>query len=135
VVGGAHLAGDAAVTVTADAGRTVVRLCGELDLGIAPQLRAALLAAQVARRNDADEQPVVVDLSQVTFLSACALGVLVGAASRGRRAGSDLVLRAPAPPVVLLLEVTGLLRVLRLEQEKQHDVGLAMPPSASASVA
>lgn len=127
----ADLEAHAAVKVTTDGdGRTVVRASGELDIDAAPQLRRALLRAQALVGEDG--RPVIVDLSRVTFLDACALGVLVGAALRARRAGSEVVVRDASRRIRQVFEVTGLLRLFRMERDEQ--VRPAMPMSAHGRV-
>ncbi len=84
---------------------TVVTAAGELDFAAAPAFRAALAEAVSGTR------PVMVDLSRVTFLDACALRVLVEAAMSARDKGDNIVLVDPAPVTVRLLEITGLLGI------------------------
>ena len=124
----ADLAAHAAVKITTDgAGRTVVRASGELDIANAPQLRRALLRAQVLVGDDVDGRPVVVDLSGVTFLDACALGVLVGDALRARRAGSEVVVRDASRRIMQVFAVTGLLRLFQMERDEQVRPAIPMP--------
>ncbi len=81
---------------------TLVTAAGELDAAAAPVFRGALAEAVSGTR------PVLVDLSRVTFLDACALRVLVEAAMSARDKGRNIVLVDPAPVTVRLLEITGL---------------------------
>ncbi len=105
-----------AVAVVAVDGRRIVTACGEVDVTTAPQLRQALTEAQSGANRGASNDPVVVDLSGVTFLDASALGVLAAAAMRARQRGGEIVLRDPAPMAVRLLEITGLLQVFGVER-------------------
>jgi anti-anti-sigma factor len=65
------------LTSTVEAGHTVVTVAGDVDYGHADEFRSYL--------NDiaAGGVPVVVDLTDVTFMDSTALGV------RSRRPGSD----------------------------------------------
>jgi anti-sigma B factor antagonist len=94
---------------------TAVIVRGEIDVATAPRLGTALAQAEARRRGDALTPSVVVDLSDVQFMDASGLGVLVGAARSARRHGDVVVLRAPSPTVMRLLEITRLLDAFRIE--------------------
>jgi len=59
---------------------------------------------------------VVLDLAGTEFMDSTGLGVIVRASRQLERTGSTLVLRAPQPTVRRLLRVTGLERLLRIEE-------------------
>lgn len=99
-------------------GEVVVAIVGDLDLAGAPAMLDAL-----ARAMDDGPAVVVVDLSEVTFLDASGLSVLVMTSTRLRGRGARLALRAAPPRVRWLLELTGLSVTLGLE-----------PPPAGQSV-
>ena len=84
---------------------TVVRLEGELDAFVAPELRDRLHRA-VERR--ASGETLVVDLGRVTFMDSTILGALVGAMRRMRERGGELQLVYPPPPASRIFELTGL---------------------------
>lgn len=86
--------------VRAGGERTVVEACGEIDLGT-----AGLLARVADRVLEENPGRLVLDLARVTFFSAAGLRVLMEL--RGV-AGERLVLRAPSPSVVFVLELTAL---------------------------
>ena len=88
----------------------VATIAGELDVYSADRLRGEL-APLTAR----DDETLIVDLSGVTFIDSTALGVLTGAAKLLRTGGGRLVLVSGDPRFRRLLEITGLLAVLRLE--------------------
>ena len=69
-----------------DGAHVLVTLRGELDIANVADLRAVLSEA-VARNPH-----VVADLSDLTFIDCASVGVLVGARTRAREAGGDLVL-------------------------------------------
>lgn len=71
-------------------GRPVVALSGALDLSSVPALQNALTTAIL----DHPAETIAVDLDGVESLDDVALGVLLGAAARARRAGGDVVVVA-----------------------------------------
>jgi anti-anti-sigma factor len=92
--------------VDSDDGGTVVRLHGELDVRTAPQLRECFL--EVLRSGT---PRVEADLSDVSFIDAGGLGVLVAVLRRARHQGVELLLRDPTHSVLRVFEITGLIRV------------------------
>lgn len=80
----------------------LVKAVGDLDLATADELDRTLRAAVA---DDGATRQLVVDLSDVTFLDCCALGVLVAARNRLR---DRFWLASPSAPVTRLLELTGL---------------------------
>lgn len=98
------------VVIGSGADHGTARLSGELDRAAVDSLLAALdkLYEQGFRR-------VELDLSDLDFLDAAALGTLVRAERRFRAADADLVLVGLRPPQRRLLEITGLDRVLTVD--------------------
>jgi anti-sigma B factor antagonist len=97
----------------------VLTVAGEIDLFTAPRLRAALRDAF----DHAGEGPVVLDLSQVTFLGSAGLLLLVDAVrEEQKRPGPLRVVVDHARPVIRPLELTGLDDLLSL----YHTVDQAM---------
>ena len=88
---------------------TVLSLDGSLDPASADRLRARLLDESRPGRR------LVLDLSQVTHVSAAALAVLVAVHRRLRDGGGCLVIAAPSAAVVRELRVSGLYRVIEVE--------------------
>jgi anti-sigma B factor antagonist len=88
-------------------GTALVRPIGRLDLATAAALRTGLAAALARGR-----RRLVVDLSGVPFLDLAGLGALVAGLRAARRAGGDLRLARPPTQPRLVLELTGLSRVL-----------------------
>ena len=95
------------IQVLSSDGRSIVYVRGELDVYTATLLRRALaeLIAGGARA-------VVLDLRDLSFMSATGLGVLIGAARRLRHHGGSLVLRSTRPSVRKLIELLGWEEVL-----------------------
>lgn len=91
-----------------EGGRVVMALGGEIDLEVAPKLRAALESRAGVE--------LVVDLADVTFVDSTGFSALANVLSQRRAADQDLPLRAPSPPVRRLLELSGLDQVFLIEQ-------------------
>jgi anti-anti-sigma factor len=81
----------------------MVALSGEIDMDVTGQLREALLAA--AEQSSA---PVVVDMSEVTFIDSSGLNELVQLSNRG--AGVRII--SPTDSVRRTIEVVGLEHLL-----------------------
>ena len=98
------------VTTEVGDGRATVSVSGEVDVYTAPQLRDRLYSviADGARL-------VVLDVSAMTFIDSTGLGVIVGALKRLREADGDLTLRSPSRSTRKVLEITGLFRILNVE--------------------
>lgn len=100
--------GGVRVVVTQEGEAGIATVHGEVDVYSAPRLREALdhlLAGGVA--------PIVVDLSDVSFVDSTGLGVLVGAHKRLELTGGRL--RVVVPPVIHdLMQKTGLNYVFTL---------------------
>ena len=84
------------VDVSHVGGLAVTTIRGELDIGSADELSAALDKV-------AAEQHVVVDLSAVDFMDSSGLAVLLRDSMRRRDAGATLQIRRPSMPVQRLL--------------------------------
>jgi anti-sigma B factor antagonist len=83
-------------------GRPALRVCGEVDLSTAAELRSYLDGAA-----DSFDGDIVVDVAELVFIDSSGLAQLVGAA----RALPDrrvLVLHNPTKKVRNLLDITGL---------------------------
>lgn len=89
----------------------VVRPAGTLDRRTAPDLEAALQAL-----TGQGHGRIVLDLSGVGEMSSAGLRVIISAAKllRSERIGGDLRLAAPSERVVQVLELAGLLPVLKV---------------------
>jgi anti-sigma B factor antagonist len=86
-------------TAAALSDRVVVR--GEIDMATAAQLRDLLdeLVSGGSRR-------IVLDCHELEFLDSSGIGVLVAARNRMGE-GAELVIDAPTPHVLKVLEITG----------------------------
>jgi anti-anti-sigma factor len=85
-------------TVSHDAGGSVVRVRGELDLATCAELAGALAGTPAGQR-------VVVDLTACTFLDSAAIRVLLHGTSAAVERGGTLSLVATDPGVLRVLEI------------------------------
>jgi anti-sigma B factor antagonist len=88
---------------------TVVRVRGELDIGSADALRAALDAAE------ADGSDIVrLDATGVDFLDSTALGVILASAQRMSQRGGRLELVCTSPSMRRILDMTMISRTVHV---------------------
>ncbi len=88
---------------------TVVRVQGELDIGSADALRAALDAAE------ADRSDIVrLDATGVDFLDSTALGVILASAHRMSQRGGRLELVCTSPAMRRILDMTMISRTVHV---------------------
>jgi len=91
---------------------TLVAVSGDLDAYSVPELRSVL-----TRVIDATESVIVeVDLSQVTFIDAGGIALLVGQQRRLNSLGRELMLSGLSHGVERVLKVTGLSRAFTLRR-------------------
>src|SRR5215210_5011860 len=93
----------------AGAGFSVIQLHGESDAYVAPRIRSDLATALGA------EAPLVIDLSQATFIDSTVVGILLEGLAEYEKHERALVLLLPdesAPEVHRLFELTGLTSLL-----------------------
>jgi anti-anti-sigma factor len=90
-------------------GLTILRLIGRMDIEGADQvdLRLNVAAAE-------DGALLIVDLSEVDFMSSIGIGGLVRVANAIRRRGGNLVLLNPQSIVRLVLETTHIYEVIAI---------------------
>lgn len=92
-------------------GDLVIDLRGEVDDVSAPHLWSCL-------EIELGQGPprVVLDLSQVSFLSSAGVTVIIRLLRQLADTGGDLVIRSPSPTAQRVLDVTGLASRLTLEE-------------------
>ena len=78
---------------------------GEIDLYTAPRLHSEL-SSIIAKAAPAAR--VTVDMSGVEFCDSTGMNVLLSCLREVRERGGELELAAPRPPVMKILQVTGL---------------------------
>jgi anti-sigma B factor antagonist len=87
-----------------DGPSAVVQATGELDMSVAPRLRAG-----VDQALEGPGRPsLVVDLTEVPFCDSVGLSILVGTLTRVREAGGRLILVVSPGMITHLLTITNL---------------------------
>jgi len=94
----------------------VLRVVGELDLATAPTLEGAFnsLSSIGARR-------VVLDVSELSFISAAGVRVAVTAQRRLASQGNQFMLRGAQPLLLRVLHATDLHHEFQIEAPALHD--------------
>jgi anti-sigma B factor antagonist len=93
-------------------GSVVVALHGELDLGTAPELAAALDPLL-----DDGPPEVIVECSGLGFIDSSGLAVLVGVQKRLQSRGAHLTVRSLKPQALKIFAAVGLIEFLNVETE------------------
>jgi anti-sigma B factor antagonist len=83
---------------------------GELTVAEAPRLRSELLSAI----KQSLDPTIIVDLTEVTFIDATVVGVLIGARERLAKDGRRLRIAGPSKQVQRTLELIGLDKVVQV---------------------
>jgi anti-sigma B factor antagonist len=96
----------------------VFRVAGDVDFGVAPQLKR-----RITSRIEAGDRQVVVDLSAAGFVDSTAIGVLVGALRRLSDQGGSLAVVCDNENVRNIFETVGLENVIPLHST--HEDALA----------
>jgi anti-sigma B factor antagonist len=104
------------VETTVAAGRTAVRVQGEVDLRTAPYLREQLLAS--VRRSTGT---VRIDLSEVPYMDSSGVGTMVYVKRETERAGRRIVLVGLQPRVRSVFEITHLDKFFTIVQSADED--------------
>ncbi len=84
---------------------TLCRPVGELDAYTVGQFREALAGL-------ADENRLLIDLSDVPFMDSAGLGALIGGIRRAREADGQVVVSCSRPTLTRLLHTTGFDRIV-----------------------
>lgn len=98
------------VEISHDGHTVVLRLEGELDTATARELRAALVTAMAT-----DATAVVLDLSGLSFIDSTGIAVFLAASHQAERLGRSLTLRSPGRMVLKVLHLTGIDRLLAID--------------------
>jgi len=110
-------------TVTEHSQATVVALSGELDADTAGRLRT-LLAEQLL----AGPSPLVLDLTELTFIDSAGLAALISGSKGARRAGVELILAGPAAAVRKVMKLTGIDVILTTVDDVEQALARLEPP-------
>ena len=107
-------------TIPHDAGRSIVRVRGDLDLATCSQLEAALSEAP-------EGEHVVVDLTDCGFLDSAAVRVVLAGAERAAASGGQISLVVTDPGVLRVLEIVN--AEARMPIHSTVDAATAAQPS------
>ncbi|WP_099158422.1 anti-sigma F factor antagonist [Virgibacillus ndiopensis] len=94
----------------------IVRLSGELDHHESEALRNEW--KEKMYRNPVKH--VVLNLEDVSFMDSSGLGVILGRYKEVLQLGGELVVCSISPPVKRLFEMSGLFKIVRLEENEQY---------------
>ena len=110
------------------AGQVVVALSGELDVTDAARIGALLTTVAI-------RVPwLIVDLAGLTFTDCAGMRALAAAAGQARQAGGGLVLAAPGPRVLRVLDLTGLRTGVPVYSSVEEAAEVASPQRAARPV-
>ena len=91
---------DTLVIAPYDVGTRIIRVAGELDVTTAPALGQLLSQFEAGS--------VTIDMSEVTFIDAAIIGILVKTNTRRRRTNGKLTVFGARPLIQRLFGITGL---------------------------
>ncbi len=103
----------------------VISLTGSFDALTADHVRST-----IGRQFDEGQQQVVLDMSRVHFMSSSGVRVLLEMLKTGRGMGGDLRLAGAQPGIQRVLEISGLVRIIRVYASLEEAVG-SFGPSES----
>ncbi len=94
----------------------LVRLVGELD-----HHTAELLRDQVEDQLESGKvKHLVLNLGQLSFMDSSGIGVILGRYKQIRAIDGEMVVCAISPAVKRLFEMSGLFKIIRLEENEQY---------------
>ncbi|MFC3882793.1 anti-sigma F factor antagonist [Bacillus songklensis] len=94
----------------------LVRLSGELDHHTADELRTKITdILENGRINH-----IVLNLQDLSFMDSSGLGVILGRYKQIKNSGGEMVVCSISPSVQRLFEMSGLFKIIRLEQTEQN---------------
>ena len=92
----------------------IVRLSGELDHHEAERLRSEW--KDMIYKNSTKH--VILNLEAVTFMDSSGLGVILGRYKEVLQLGGEMVVCSISPPIKRLFEMSGLFKIVRLEENE-----------------
>jgi anti-anti-sigma factor len=110
------------------AGRVVVALSGELD--VTDAARVGAMVATVAIRVPL----LIVDLAALEFTDCAGMRSLAAAAKQARQARGGLMLAAPGPLMLRVLDLTGLISGVPVYSSVAEAAGVASPQRSARPV-
>lgn len=93
-----------------DKNTLLVATVGELDHHMATKIRREIDAAI-----SAGSKNIIFDFSGLTFMDSSGIGMLIGRYKKVQKYGGRVVVAAPKPQVKRILEMSGLLNIIKLE--------------------
>lgn len=93
----------------------LVRLSGELDHHTAEELRTKITEII----DNTKIMHIVLNLENLTFMDSSGLGVILGRYKQIKNNGGEMVVCSISPSVKRLFEMSGLFKIIRLEQNEQ----------------
>lgn len=110
------------------AGQVVVALSGELDMAGAARIGALVTTVAIG------VPWLIVDLAGLKFTDCAGMRALAAAAKQARRAGGGLVLAAPGPAVLRVLDLTGVMAGVPVYPSVETAAGITSPQRAAQAV-
>ena len=92
-----------------------IRLDGELDHHTAEELRE--LASKAIEEKGI--RHIVLNLEQLSFMDSSGLGVILGRYKQIKQLHGEMVVCAVSPSIRRLLDMSGLFKIIRLEQTEE----------------
>ncbi|MFB6496774.1 anti-sigma F factor antagonist [Bacillus haynesii] len=93
-----------------------IRLTGELDHHTAETLRK-----QVSDQlEQSDIRHIVMNLADLSFMDSSGLGVVLGRYKEIKQLGGEMIVCAISPAVKRLFDMSGLFKIIRLEQSERR---------------
>nr|WP_272893622.1 anti-sigma F factor antagonist [Heyndrickxia oleronia] len=92
-----------------------IRLSGELDHHSAESLRENVTQAI----ENYQIQHLVLNLEQLTFMDSSGLGVILGRYKQIKQKNGEMVVCAISPAVKRLFEMSGLFKIIRLDESEK----------------
>ncbi|MDA1474995.1 anti-sigma F factor antagonist [Bacillus changyiensis] len=93
-----------------------IRLTGELDHHTAEALRKKV--NEHLQKNKICH--IVLNLGELSFMDSSGLGVVLGRYKEIKQLGGEMIVCAISPSVKRLFDMSGLFKIIRLEQSEQH---------------
>jgi len=104
-------------------GVLLVRLSGEIDLAVTDCLRVSM---DEELERDKLVKNIIVNLAEVTFIDSAGLGVMLGRYRKISRAGGKMFIVGASPQVRRILEISGLLNIMKECPDEKQAMGLAV---------
>ncbi len=95
-------------------GHALLAVKGDVDAYTGPNLIECLTAAV-----DESDGDVTLDMSGVSFIDSSGIAILVATAKQLRQRGNELVVDSPPRMVAKVMEMTGVTKLVRLEQSSR----------------